>query len=461
MTRLRSITLFTLILIGSVFAGVGQAGVIPKGVSLAPLVNQVSPAVVNISTRGTVTVGQDQVLRDLFGRRFRSQPQERETASLGSGVIVDAANGYLLTNNHVIENADEISVRLSDGREVDAELVGTDERTDVAVLKIEANGLTAIPIGDSEALSVGDYVLAIGNPFGLGGTVTSGIVSAKGRSNQDILGRENYEDFIQTDAAINSGNSGGALINLQGELVGINTAILSRSGGSVGIGFAVPTSMAKNVMDQILEYGAVARGLLGVVGQPISAAVAEQLGLPRPAGALINEVVPDSAAAEAGLREYDVITRANGKRVEDFDDLRNVVGFVRPGNPLDLEIWRDGRRRNVSATIKGDGSEPIARNTSNRVESRGDEQMMEVAGASLTDIPEDHPLFGEVQGVMVYEVPPGSDAEEAQLRPGDIIVSVNRKPVRSLDKTIDELNSNQRNLLKVQRGQGSFVTVLG
>ncbi len=420
--------------------------------SLAPLVSRVSPAVVNISTRGTVTVERSPFDDFFFGQRGPRQ-QQRRTGSLGSGVIIDAERGYLLTNNHVVEDADEISVRLVDGRVFDAELVGTDEPTDIAVLKIQASDLTELPIGNSDSISVGDYVLAIGNPFGLEGTVTSGIVSAKGRSGQQAGLGLSYQDFIQTDASINSGNSGGALINLRGELVGINTAIVSRGGGSVGIGFAVPTNMARGVMSQILEFGEVSRGLLGVNGQAMTPRLAERLEVGVDRGALLTFVQPDSGADDAGLKEYDVITGANGRPVQDFDDLRNIVGLVRPGEDVELEVWRDGRKRLVEATIRANPTvETAAR--SEPVEEKPES----MGGATLDDLPDNHFLD---DGVLVVDVPIGSEAERSGLRRGDVITEINRTPVRSLDQALDLLNDNEgNNFVKINRNRGWQVLIL-
>ena len=434
--------------------GSAQAGVIPREVSLAPVVKQTTPAVVNISTRGSVEVEQNPMMQDPLFRRFfggPDQPQERETASLGSGVIIDAEVGHVLTNYHVVENADEITVNLIDGREFEAEMVGQDPSSDLAVLKIDPENLTELAFGDSDALEVGDYVLALGNPFGLGHTVTSGIVSAKGRSG---ISRDNYEDFIQTDAAINRGNSGGALVNLQGELVGINTAIISPGGGNAGIGFAIPSGMAKEVLDQILEFGSVRRGLLGVFGQPLTADIARRLELDRVQGAVITRVQPDSGAEEAGLEEFDVIVEADGRTVRNFNDLRNIVGLKRPGETVVLSVLRDGEERSVEATLTAaDGAEVAAA-------EEPEDRQAEMLGLTISEVPEDHPLYGEVEGVMVADVDRTSPAARAGLRPGDIITSVEREDVASVEDFEAATEGKDGMLLKIRRGAAAFFAVV-
>lgn len=450
----RSYTLVLMLFSLFVVQSASAAG-IPRDVSLAPLVKQVSPAVVNISTRGTIQVENNPMMQDPFFRRFfnmPNQPTERQTGSLGSGVIIDARNGYILTNNHVIENADEIMIGLVDQRELKAELIGADSESDLAVLKVEADELIALPFGNSEQLDVGDYVLAIGNPFGLGGTVTSGIVSAKGRSGLNI---ESYEDFIQTDASINRGNSGGALINLQGELVGINTAILGPGGGNVGIGFAIPASMVKAVYTQILEYGSVQRGLLGIQGQPLTRDLADYLGLDRISGALIRDVEPDSAADQAGLEEYDLITGIDGERIDDFNQLRNRIGLKRPGEEIEIEYLRDGKRRNTTAELGA--RDALAQRSSS---SQNTDEPAGLSGLQLMPIPRNHPLFGDVDGVMVNAVESGSNAARVGIQRGDIITEINRKPVKSIDDVTKILDKGERYMVKARRGEGSYIVVL-
>ncbi|MDJ0971199.1 MAG: Do family serine endopeptidase [Kiloniellales bacterium] len=328
--------------------------------TLAPLVKQVTPGVVNISTSGKVRIEDSPLFSDPNFRRFLEDPRfrrffslpdpqaERETHSIGSGVIVDARGGYVLTNHHVVKDADEILVTLKDRRALKAELIGSDPQTDIAVLRVEAPDLKALPLGDSDQLEVGDYVVAIGNPFGLGQTVTLGIVSALGRSG---LRLEAYEDFIQTDAPINPGNSGGALVDLHGQLIGINTAIVAPTGGNVGIGFAIPINMARLAMEQIIEYGEVRRGRLGIVIQDITPDLAKGLRLESLDGALISQVVPGSPAAGAGLEPGDVIRSIDGKEVRGVADLRNEVGLRRIGEEVELQILRRGKKRKATLAI--------------------------------------------------------------------------------------------------------------
>ncbi len=328
--------------------------------TLAPLVKQVTPGVVNISTSGKVRIEDSPLFSDPNFRRFLEDPRfrrffslpdpqaERETHSIGSGVIVDARGGFVLTNHHVVKDADEILVTLKDRRALKAELIGSDPQTDIAVLRVEAPDLKALPLGDSDQLEVGDYVVAIGNPFGLGQTVTLGIVSALGRSG---LRLEAYEDFIQTDAPINPGNSGGALVDLHGQLIGINTAIVAPTGGNVGIGFAIPINMARLAMEQIIEYGEVRRGRLGIVIQDITPDLAKGLRLESLDGALISQVVPGSPAAGAGLEPGDVIRSIDGKEVRGVADLRNEVGLRRIGEEVELQILRRGKKRKATLAI--------------------------------------------------------------------------------------------------------------
>jgi Do/DeqQ family serine protease len=330
---------------------VGPDGQVP---TLAPLLREVTPAVVNIAVRGTVMVD-NPLLRDPLFRRFFNIPEgqlRRQVQSAGSGVIVDARAGYVITNNHVIANADRIVVTLKDNRQVEATLVGTDPETDIALLKIEARDLVAARLGDSDKLEVGDFVIAIGNPFGLGQTVTSGIVSALGRTG---LGIESYENFIQTDASINPGNSGGALIDLHGELIGINTAILGPSGGNVGIGFAVPINMARSVMEQLVAHGEVRRGRLGVQVQDLTPDIAEALRVGVDGGAVIGRVEPDSPARRAGLQPGDVIIAVDGVSIQSSSDLRNRVGLIPVGTTVRLTILRNGAEQTVDVRIERSG----------------------------------------------------------------------------------------------------------
>jgi serine protease Do/serine protease DegQ len=334
------------------------AGQIP---SLAPVLREVTPGVVNIGVKAKARNVENPLLNDPFFRRFFNLPpqqRERETQATGSGVIVDAAQGYVLTNNHVVEDADQIEVTTKDNRRFRAKLIGRDPDTDVAVLKIEGKGLTALQFGDSDRLEVGDFVLAIGNPFGLGQTVTSGIVSALGRSG---LGIEGYEDFIQTDASINPGNSGGALVDLRGRLVGLNTAILAPGGGNIGIGFAVPINMAKSVMDQLTRYGEVKRGRIGIGIQELTPEIAQGMGLKRSDGAVIAKVEPSSSAERAGLRPGDVVLTVDGIPIKSATQLRNRIGLTRVGETVEMQIERKGEPRTVRAQIdqvEGGGERP-------------------------------------------------------------------------------------------------------
>jgi Do/DeqQ family serine protease len=420
--------------------------------TLAPMLERVTPAVVNVSTKGTVAVQQNPMLQDPFFRRFFNLPgpspspgprARRETQSLGSGVVVDAKHGYILTNNHVVDHADQIEVTLRDGRTLSAKLVGSDPETDVAVIQVKADGLTEIPLADSDGVRVGDFVVAIGNPFGLGQTVTSGIVSAMGRSG---LGLEGYEDFIQTDASINPGNSGGALVNLNGDLVGINTAIIGPSGGNVGIGFAIPVNMARQVMDQIVNYGQVQRGQLGIVIQDLTPALAKVLGLDVTEGAVVPQVIEGSPAEKAGIQAGDVIVAVDGRPVRGAADLRNQVGLERPGARVRLEVWRDGKQRTVDVTIRGSKS----------VRLKGEAVSPHLAGAEFAN-PEVGTGKEAPKGVEVAAVEQGSAAWDAGLRKGDRVVSVNRKPVNNVEelrKLVGHLEPTL--LLNVYRNDRAF-----
>src|SRR5215813_1679267 len=318
--------------------------------SIAPVVSRVTPGVVGISVRGRVRED-NPLLQDPMFRRFfnmQREPVERETQATGSGVIVDAAQGYVLTNSHVVENASSIEVTTKDNRRLKAKLIGRDPDTDIAVLQISGGNLTAVPIGNSDRLQVGDFVLAIGNPFGLGQTVTSGIISALGRS----PGIEGYEDFVQTDASINPGNSGGPLVDLQGKVVGINTAILAPSGGNIGIGFAVPINMARQVMDQLVHYGEIKRGRIGVAIQDLTPDIAQALGTRQTQGAVIARVEPGSPAERAGLRTNDIVVAINGAPMRSGTELRNRVGLSRIGDEVELTVERGGTERTVAVRIE-------------------------------------------------------------------------------------------------------------
>ena len=389
--------------------------------TLAPLVNEVTPAVVNISVVTRSPLEDNPLFSDPFFRRFFNlpdRPQRREQAA-GSGVIVDASRGYILTNHHVIKEAEQVVVTLKDRRQFQAKLIGTDPGTDIAVLQIPAQNLSAIKLGDSDQLQVGDYVIAIGNPFGIGQTVTSGIVSALGRSGLNI---EGYEDFIQTDASINPGNSGGALVNLRGELVGINSAIIGPAGGNVGIGFAVPSNMARAVMNQIARYGEVRRGRLGIEMVDLTPELAKKLGVSTLEGAVIAGVQPASPAEKAGLRERDVIVALNGRPIRNAAELRARLGLTPVGEEIELRVNRSGTMRSLRTRIAA--PQEIG---------NGDGQAVpQLPGMRVVEIERGSPLYQRIQGLIVSAVEQDSRARQAGFRPGDIIYAVNRKRVRTL-----------------------------
>ncbi|MDP7063787.1 MAG: DegQ family serine endoprotease [Arenicellales bacterium] len=420
--------------------------------SLAPMLEDVLPSVVNISTEGRVSAGSSPFQSDPFFERFfnmmpDSQPRQRRTQSLGSGVIIDSESGYVVTNHHVIENADQIRVRLDDGRSFEAKVVGADPEADVAVIQIPAQGLKAIKLGDSDSLRVGDFVVAIGNPFGLSQTATSGIVSALGRSG---LGIEGYEDFIQTDASINQGNSGGALVNLRGELIGVNTAILARGGGNVGIGFAIPVNMVVSLTAQIIEFGEVRRGRLGVHIQDLTPELAQAFGVEAGSGALISKVIPDSAAKAADLREGDVITMVNGRAIKGATELRNVIGLARADEEIELTYIRDRKSFNKKIRIRAVVAES----------GRGIQISESFEGARLEDVDDSSSQNGQ-PGIRVVEVASGSTAWQAGLRSGDIILSVNRQWVFSLEDLVQIVNGRTSGLLlNIQRGESALFLVI-
>jgi Do/DeqQ family serine protease len=409
--------------------------------SLAPMVKRVSPAVVNVATRGTIKERPGQrnpLLDDPFFRRFFDvppdlKPRERQFQSAGSGVIVDAKNGYIITNYHVVENASEITITLLDNRSFTAKVVGSDEGADIAVLQAKQPNLVAMALGDSSHLEVGDYVVAIGNPFGLQNTVTAGIVSALGRSG---INPQGYEDFIQTDASINPGNSGGALVNLRGELVGINSAILSGSGGNIGIGFAIPVNMAKGVMDQLIKYGEVKRGVLGVNIYPVTPDIAKEYGLSESSGALVASVAPGSAAEHAGVKTGDIITSINGVAMKDPGELRNTIGMLRIGDKVDIGLLRDGKPLKVTALI-------AARSETEAANAVDINQGLD--GVDLADAPNG-------AGILVRSVQEGSPAAQAGLRANDLIVAVGRTPVTNTKTFREAATGLNLLLLNVRRG---------
>ncbi len=432
------------------------AGILPlsdgKGgvPSLAPLLQDVTPAVVNISVLTRSAIEDNPLFRDPFFRRFFNIPDQaaRQERSAGSGVIVDAVRGYVLTNHHVIKDALQVIVTLKDRRQFQAKLVGMDPGTDIALLKIEARNLQALRLGDSDLLSVGDFVVAIGNPFGLGQTVTSGIVSALGRSGLDI---EGYEDFIQTDASINPGNSGGALVNLKGELIGINTAIIGPSGASVGIGFAVPSVMAKAVLDQLVRFGEVRRGRLGASSEDITYDLAMALGLASTEGAIISSIDPSSPAEKAGIKPRDVVVAFNGRAVRNSADLRNKIGMVPIGESIELGLLRDGRPLTAKAQI----AKPL------EVPSISEETVPQLAGASVANIKPGSPLHGKVEGVLVTKVEANSPAWLHGIRPGDIIIGVNRRKVRSVQEFLAALKTGESVImLSLLRGDFRLTIVI-
>lgn len=409
--------------------------------SLAPLVEEASPAVVNIRVSHTIT-RRSPFADDAF-RRFFGLPDTpggaREVASAGSGVIVDAARGYILTNHHVVGDADTIQISLMDGSVHDAEIVGSDPAFDIAVIKVDAEGLTEMPIGDSARARVGDFVIAIGNPFGLGHTVTSGIISALGRTG---ISRDGYEDFIQTDASINPGNSGGALVNMQGELIGINSAIISRSGGNVGIGFAVPTEIASSIMQQILDFGEIRRGLLGVNIQTIDADAARALGNDTEHGALITRIQSKSAAENAGLQVGDIIVEVNEKKVDSAAQLRNRIGLLRSGAQIQITYIRNNEILSTRAEL-------------------GQAQSQMILGEDI------HPgLAGSVfavastsdrGGIEIGEVQDGSPAAQRGLRTGDLITHVNRIKVQDLQGLREVASRYDILFLSVRRGDRALM----
>ncbi|MGB1262709.1 MAG: Do family serine endopeptidase [Cognaticolwellia sp.] len=395
--------------------------------SLAPMLAQVTPGVVLISVRGTHEVQQrvPDAFKFFFGNPRQGQPQqERQFRGLGSGVIIDADKGYIVTNSHVINDADEIQITLKDGRQLEAKKIGGDKASDIALLQIAAEDLVEVKIADSDSLRVGDFAVAIGSPFGLGQTVTSGIVSALGRSGLNV---ENYEDFIQTDAAINSGNSGGALINLNGELIGINTAILGPNGGNVGIGFAIPSNMVENLVNQIIEFGEVRRGVLGVAGRSVNSEIAKAMELDINQGGFVEQVVPDSAADDAGIRAGDVITKVNGKTIKTFNELRGKIGSIGAGKTVKITVIRkDGKEKEYKVTLK--------KSQAANVEAASLHRMLE--GAKLEN-------NSQGNGVSVADVADNSPAAAAGLRKGDIINGINRQRINNIGELRSYLNEHQ------------------
>ncbi|WP_019027089.1 Do family serine endopeptidase [Colwellia piezophila] len=390
--------------------------------SLAPMLEHATPAVVSISVVGTHKVAQQNVpeaFQFFFGNKGQGPAQERAFRGLGSGVIIDSEKGYIVTNNHVIENADKIMITLKDGRQLEAKKLGSDAKSDIALLQIEPDNLRDIKLADSDKLRVGDFAVAIGSPFGLGQTVTSGIVSALGRTNLNI---EHYEDFIQTDAAINSGNSGGALVNLRGELIGINTAIIGPGGGNVGIGFAIPSNMMHNLVQQIIEFGEVHRGILGVSGRSVNSEIAKAMELEVSQGGFIEQVMPDSAADEAGIKAGDVIVAMNGKAIKSFLELRAKIGSIGANKKVTLTIIRDGEEEVFTVKLKQDQSADISAASIHRM----------LDGAQLDNDTKN-------KTVIIEQVAEGSPAQMAGLQAGDIITGVNRSRIEDIAQLRDYL----------------------
>jgi len=412
--------------------------------SLPDLIEETSPAVVRIAIRGTMQSQPNPFFDDPFFERFFGQPQmprEREFGGGGSGVIVDGVLGYIITNAHVIDRADEIKVFTKDGNEYDAEILGADKGTDLALIKIDSDEkLPEITLGDSDSVRVGDSVVAIGAPFGLSQTVTSGIISALGRPQMTADG---FGEMIQTDAAINPGNSGGALINLEGKLIGIPSSIFTRGGGNIGIGFAIPVSTVKNITSQIIDFGSVKRGLLGVIISDLSEDVAEQLGLDIDKGALIQEVSPDSAAEDAGLEPGDVIIKVDDKDIENVNDLRNAIGLKRSGERVKIEIIRNNREIIKNAKLGEIAVEQTV---------QADEINSLLAGAELSDYIEDSgSMFGKPMGVIILSIEPNSNADRARLKAGDIIWAVGNMEVGNLEEFKSVTQDKDILILRVKR----------
>ncbi len=435
--------------------------------SLAPMLEKVMPSVVSINVEGSTTVNTPRMPRNFQqffgdnspfcqeGSPFQSSPfcqggagdgngggQQQKFMALGSGVIIDAAKGYVVTNNHVVDNASSIKVQLSDGRKLDAKIVGKDPRSDIALIQIQdPKNLTAIKLADSDALRVGDYTVAIGNPFGLGETVTSGIVSALGRSG---LNAENYENFIQTDAAINRGNSGGALVNLNGELIGINTAILAPDGGNIGIGFAIPSNMVKNLTAQMVEFGQVKRGELGILGTELNSELAKAMKVDAQRGAFVSQVMPNSSAAKAGIKAGDVITTLNGKPVSSFAALRAEVGSMPVGSKVSLGLLREGKPVNVELELQQSSQNQVDAGTI----------FSGIEGADMSN-------KGQDKGVSVDNVKANSPAARIGLKKGDVIIGANQQPVKNIAELRKILDSKPSVLaLNIQRGDTSLYLLM-
>ncbi len=441
------------------------ASPIVSGQPFIAVAKQAKAAVMNISSvkkRGTerfeTPFFDDPFFRRFFGEEFEGrspQPREYQEQGLGSGVVV-TPDGFIITNNHVVEGADELTVSLPDKRTFKAKVIGTDPKTDVAVVKIEASNLPVLPWGDASQLQVGEMVLAVGNPFGLNQTVTMGIISAVGRANMGIV---DYEDFIQTDAAINPGNSGGALVNLKGELIGINTAIFSRSGGYMGIGFAIPSNMAKSVMNSLIKHGKVVRGWLGVSIQDVSQDLAKEFGASSTEGALVGDVVEDGPAAKAKIQRGDIITAYNGTTIRDPGHLRSLVAETAPGTNVAISILRDKRVQEVKVTIGEVPTDIVKAGGRGEGGGKGEHTL---AGVTVENAPKQSERFGRSKvrsGVVVTDIDAESPAERAGLRRGDVIREINRKPVKDVqdfERLTSQLNPNASVLLLLNRGNATI-----
>jgi len=421
---------------GVAFSAIPVSAALPVAVdgqqlpTLAPMLERTTPAVVNISVKGTHVSKQriPEIYRYFFGAP-REQQRERPFQGLGSGVIVDAKEGYVVTNHHVIDSADEIMVILADGREFQAKKLGSDKATDVALLQIDADDLSDVEFADSDRLRVGDFAVAIGNPFGLGQTVTSGIVSALGRADLRIEGNQGIENFIQTDAAINSGNSGGALVNLKGDLIGINTAIYGPNGGNVGIGFAIPSNMVKNLITQLIDHGEVKRGVLGISGTNLNTEIAQSMDIEVTQGAFVQQVFPDTAAEKAGIQIGDVITSVNGKAIQSFGQLRAKIATMGAGAKVKLGVVRDGSSKTIRVTLGESEGVQVA---AEAIHPRFD-------GAELATTDSD----AEISGVAVKRVEARSPAWGAGMREGDVIIGVNKVRINSMKELRDAMKENE------------------
>ena len=444
---MRAILVIVVVVLPFLSPSASAAGIPPPQGSvptLAPLVERVTPAVVNIAVLSRSPEQDNPMLQDPFYRRFFGLPERAQPQiSAGSGVIVNARLGHVLTNQHVVKDATQIVVTLKNGRQLEAKLLGADIGTDIALLEVEPDNLNAIRFADSDQLRVGDYVLAIGNPFGLGQTVTSGIVSALGRTGLNV---EGYEDFIQTDASINPGNSGGALVNLKGELVGVNTAIIGPAGANVGIGFAVPSNMARAVMAQLAKYGEVRRGRIGLTTQDLTPQASNALGSKPGHGAVVLEVAPDSPAAKAGIRPGDVVLSVNGRAVRSSADLRNQIGLAAVGDTQEFRVVREGKELVFRAKVES--SKPPV--------TRGLETVPEMGGATVGTLESN----GDPEAVAVLDVAQGTAAYQHGLRAGDVIVAVNRGKVRTAAELAAALKRPGRAVLSVVRGDYVFGLVL-